>query len=87
VLIQYIKRGGKRKGVVVAIGNGYIGWALCKASDAFTSEQALNIALGRALKSSKLSSKELMDYYEDIPTSMNALVENMLTRSAKYFAE
>jgi len=52
IICQYLNdRTGNRKGCVVAIGAGVVGWSLCnfKAGDKFNKEDALKNAIGRAV--------------------------------------
>lgn len=54
IICQYLNdRNGNRKGCVVAIGAGVVGWSLCnfKAGDKFNKEDALKTAIGRAVLS------------------------------------
>jgi hypothetical protein len=83
-IYKFIKnRRGDRIGVVLATkhengGGGFLlGWSLCKKSDTFDKQLALNIAIGRALK---YSSKRL-------PISLENEYDDMTHRAIQYFKE
>jgi hypothetical protein len=78
---------GKRKGVVVAVGSGILGWSLCCTSkgDVFDKGKALNIALQRADLASAMDHSERLNFYEKVPFSIIDLFEEMELRSEKYF--
>ena len=83
---------GKKKGVLVAIGPGIIGWSLCNTGseyywekDVFDKELGLHIALSRAEAVSKMPVNERIEYYENVPSSMQEKFAEMVDRSYKYF--
>lgn len=83
---------GEKKGVLVAIGPGIIGWSLCNNNaefywkrDVFDKELGLHIALSRAEAVSKMSVNERIEYYENVPSSMQEKFAEMADRSYKYF--
>ena len=83
---------GKKKGVLVAIGPGIIGWSLCNTNagcywekDIFDKELGLHIALSRAEAVSKMSITEKTEYYENVPSSIQEKFTEMVDRSYKYF--
>ena len=83
---------GEKKGVLVAIGPGIIGWSLCNTGagcywklDVFDKELGLHIALSRAEAVSKMSTIEKAEYYENIPSSLQEKFAEMVDRSYKYF--
>ena len=82
---------GEKKGVLVAIGPGIIGWSLCNFSakywekEVFDKKLGLHIALNRAEAASKMSTIEKAEYYDNVPSSMQESFEEMLNRSYRYF--
>ena len=83
---------GKKKGVLVAIGSGIIGWSLCNTGseyywekDVFDKELGLHIALSRAEAVSKMSAVERAEYYDTVPSSIQEKFAEMVDRSYKYF--
>lgn len=83
---------GEKKGVLVAIGPGIIGWSLCNTNagyywekDVFDKELGLHIALSRAEAVSKMSITEKIEYYENVPSSIQEKFTEMVDRSYKYF--
>ena len=92
---------GKKKGVLVAIGPGIIGWSLCNTKehdleiipgveitvpgDVFDKEKGLSIALMRADIASTLSSKERKSFYQKVPFTLSNLFESVDERSERYF--
>ena len=83
---------GKKKGVLVAIGPGIVGWSLCNTNagyywekDVFDKKLGLHIALSRAETVSKMSGTEKIEYYENVPSSMQEKFAEMVDRSYKYF--
>ena len=83
---------GEKKGVLVAIGPGIIGWSLCNSGakyywelDVFDKKLGLHIALSRAEAASKMSTIEKAEYYDNVPSSMQESFEEMLNRSYRYF--
>lgn len=87
---------GKRRGVVVAVGAGVLGWSLCSSktfwvptlgyvTDNFDQEKGLGIALARADFASTLDQSERELYYEKVPFSLKEIFEKVKFRSEKYF--
>lgn len=83
---------GEKKGVLVAIGPGIIGWSLCNTGagcywklDVFDKELGLHIALSRAEAVSKMSAVERTEYYDTVPSSIQEKFAEMVDRSYKYF--
>lgn len=95
------KVGGKKRGVVVAIGPNILGWSLCNTKehdleiipgveipipgDVFDKEKGLSIALMRADIASTLSSKERKSFYQKVPFTLSNLFESVDERSERYF--
>ena len=76
----------------MAIGPGIIGWSLCNTGsgyywekDVFDKELGLHIALSRAEAVSKMPVNERIEYYENVPSSMQEKFAEMVDRSYKYF--
>jgi len=90
---------GKRKGVVVAIGAGQIGWSMCNTKpgwsrkegwhegDVFDREKGLSLALKRADIASRLNRWERESFYTKVPDSIIDLFEEMDFRAQLYFPE
>ena len=88
---------GKRKGVVVSIGEGIIGWSLCKTNttinhdfyiekgDVFDKEVGIDKALRRAILAAGMRVSERASFYSTIHFSLAGLYEEMDERSRKYF--
>ena len=76
---------GKRIGVVVATGDGVLGWSLCNSKDEFDKEKGLSIALSRAHYAGSLSIRGREELYQKVPFSMEKLFNKMLERSSRYF--
>lgn len=76
---------GKVKGMVIAIGDGIIGWSLCNKKDTFNKEIAIDIAMKRALVAKGLSLKSRSSFYSRLPFSLNEAFNKMEERSEKYF--
>lgn len=76
---------GKRIGVVVATGDGILGWSLCNSKDEFDKEKGLSIALSRAHYAGSLSIRGREELYQKVPFSMEKLFNKMLERSSRYF--
>lgn len=93
--IEVIK--GKKRGVIVSIGNGIIGWALCNTKDhwspkggwcqpdVFDKAKGIDLALQRAKIASKLTYRERLSFYSKVPFTLKPLFDEMNTRSQKYF--
>ena len=84
-------KGGKR-GVVVAIAPGIIGWSLCNTkdtwfnkADVFNKKVGISMALKRAQIAQGLSSEGRASFYQKIPFSIAELAESMHARSFQYF--
>lgn len=88
---EYYRKKNKnlKKGVIIAIDRGIIGWSMCDPKDQFSKHEALRIAFERALKSYRLYNEEgkakLMEYYGRIPRSMADLAIKILKRSEAYY--
>lgn len=76
---------GKKIGVVVAIGDGILGWSLCNSKDEFDKEKGLSIALSRAHYAGSLSIRGREELYQKVPFSMEKLFSKMSERSSRYF--
>ena len=76
---------GKRIGVVVATGDGILGWSLCNSKDEFDKEKGLSISLSRAHYAGSLSIRGREELYQKVPFSMEKLFNKMLERSSRYF--
>ena len=88
---------GERKGVLVAIGPGIVGWSMCKEpvlllspyrfreGDDFNKALGLHIALTRAIKVKAMSTWDKQEFYDSIPTTMQPAFKEMMDRSYKYF--
>lgn len=85
VKINFIK--GEKQGVVVAIGNGIIGWSMCDPADVFSKTKGIHIALERANYASTLSVDELTEFYSKVPQSLEVIAIEMLQRSFSYFKD
>ncbi len=72
---------GKRIGVVVATGDGIVGWSLCNSKDEFDKEKGLSIALSRAHYAGSLSIRGREELYQKVPFSMEKLFNKMLENS------
>lgn len=76
---------GKRVGVVVAIGDGVLGWSLCNSKDEFDKEKGLSIALHRAHYAGSLSIRGREEIYQKVPDSLIELFKKVNERSSRYF--
>lgn len=88
---------GEKKGVLVAIGPGIIGWSKCNTSegynaygeyhyaDDFDRARGLDIALGRAQRAALLDPTEREMFYSKVPHSMEEAFEEIKGRSYAYF--
>ena len=76
---------GKRIGVVVAIGDGVLGWSLCNSKDEFNKEKGVSIALHRAHYAGSLSIRGREEIYQKVPDSLIELFEKVSERSSRYF--
>ena len=84
MLVEYIRgknnslgqniKGGQLIGVVVALDKWSIGWSLCSKKDKFNKQRALEIAIGRAEKSTAV-----------VPTSIKPVFVKMINRAMRYF--
>lgn len=93
--IETIK--GKKRGVVVALGAGILGWSLCNINpgwspkkgyhpaDIFDKEKGLDLALKRANIASSLTFSERENFYSKVPFSLLERFEHMSLRSERYF--
>lgn len=83
VLVKFIhdKATGRRRGVIVATGNGKVGWSLCNfdEGDVYNEEKALNIAAGRSFAVMGLEVPKYYPLYKDYL--------EMVNRSQRYFKE
>lgn len=82
-IVQVIK--GKKRGVVVAIAPGIIGWSLCSKKDSFDREKGIGIALGRALTALAMDDNDREDFYMEVPDSLVDIFNDMIERAEKYF--
>lgn len=88
ILIKYYRVNNKLKGVVVALDKDIVGWSMCHPRDTFNKTRGLNIAISRAsYLYQKLGSKGIMYHYSKVPKSLELDVDNMRTRSCKYFKD
>jgi len=77
MLVKYVRKGAQRKrvGVVVAIGNGKVGWSLCNKLDAFDKDQALSMAKTRA-ENGKVN---------PVPQSVAVIYAEMVERADRFY--
>lgn len=90
---------GARRGVVVAIAPGIIGWSLCNKKghydknfnyhepDVFDKAVGIDLALKRAKIAEGLNPMARSAFYSKIPFSLDELSDEMFLRSHKYFGE
>jgi len=81
---------GQKRGVVVSIGDGIIGWSLCNIKsgldgDKFDKAKGIDLALRRAKIASQLTYGERRSFYQKVPFSIKELFDMMDLRSQKYF--
>jgi hypothetical protein len=86
MLIQYINKGKKRKGIMVAfvekgIDKVYIGWSLCHPKDNFNKYTGQDIAMDRAVKWF-YSTKDRGTF---IPISIENEVYKFIVRAERYY--
>ncbi len=89
---------GKKKGVIVAIGDGILGWSMCNTKpgwsrkegwhegDKFDKVKGLDLALKRAQIAKKLDPVDRESFYEKVPETLIDMFEEMELRAQKYFA-
>lgn len=83
MLVEYIKKNGQLRGVVVAVpqDNSYaIGWSLCKKCDSFDKSFGLEIAKRRA-------QKHRATFNETLAHTVRPHVEKMRERASRYFKD
>jgi len=81
MLVQYVTKSTKKKGVMVAIPiNSAVrfGWAMCHRRDKFNRELGKKIAMGRALCENK-------NY--DLPASMKRDFKKFVNRAERYYKD
>ena len=80
---------GKKKGVLVAIGPGIVGWSKCNdawySNDIFDKKLGIHIALSRAAALPKMTLVEKSEYYDSVPRSLQNDFAKMVERSFRYF--
>lgn len=88
---------GERRGVVVAIGPGIVGWSLCHVkagwgrdgrwheADKFNKAKGLDLALQRAKISATLDLVGKTSFYQKVPFSIQKEFDKMVERSFHYF--
>ena len=88
---------GQKKGVVVALGAGILGWSLCNTSegyipgkgyhsgDVFDKEKGLSLALTRANIAATLNPVNRESFYDKVPQTILDLFEQVEFRAEKYF--
>ena len=76
---------GAKKGVVVAIGAGILGWSMCDDWDEYNNKKGLLIATRRAEASAKMTPEERIAFYEKVPQSLTETFLTMKDRSVTYF--
>lgn len=87
---------GEKKGVLVAIGPGIVGWSMCKEptryfsdlyddGDKFDKAIGMHIAFSRAIKAKELSTYDREMLYDNVPTTLQPAFAEMVDRSFKYF--
>lgn len=87
-IIRYIKRGGKKKGVVIVTKQPndeepYIGWSLCRKGDKFNKYIGLTLAIKRAFKDYQV--EEGKDWNEIIPMTVWGELSKMTEDIEKKF--
>lgn len=79
----------EKKGILIAIGAGIVGWSLCKQTnkdfDVFNKEIGIDLALRKAEIASKLTHLQKESFYADVPQSIWEEFELMMERSYKYY--
>ena len=75
------------RGIVLAIDNGVLGWALCNKKDKFDKELAIRIAYSRALDNLSKNPDGHFILYEGIPYSLKALFGEQYDRSLVYYKD
>lgn len=81
--LEFVK--GEKRGVIVAIGAGKVGWSLCDKLDKFDKTVGLEKAIERAEFLITASDTERALYFANVPRSMTSDVEEMVKRSFDYF--
>lgn len=76
---------GAKKGVVVAIAAGVLGWSMCDDWDEYDNKKGLLIATKRAEAASKMTPEERSKFYEKVPQSLTETFLIMEDRSMTYF--
>ena len=89
---------GNKKGVIVAIGEGILGWSMCNTTsgwtrlgdfhegDRFDKEKGISIALNRAKYVESLDEETRREYYgQNVPESLLELFVEMDERAVRYF--
>lgn len=79
-LMEYVRKGRKKVGVVVAIGRGRLGWSLCHISNGvekFDRERGIKQALKRAV----------LYRLGEIPKSVMEVYDRLYTSSYNYYKE
>lgn len=78
----------EKKGILIAIGPGIVGWSLCRSGkifDKFNKEVGIDIALKKAVIASKLTTLQRDSFYGKVPRSISEEFERMMERSYKYY--
>lgn len=76
VLVKYVRDKHRNpRGVIVAVGNGMVGFSLANRKDKFDKELGKSIALNRAFQG----------FNVDIPRSIFEEFHHMMDRSERYF--
>ena len=87
---------GLKKGILVAIGPGIVGWSLCKDSwsprsyvgpDDFNQQIGMHIALNRALAVQEMGLVEKAEFAAKVPETLKKDYTEMIFRSFRYFKE
>ena len=81
MLIEYVRKHGRKVGVIVAVSKEEIGWAKCRNLDRFDKFAGREIAHIRAIK------HDLMTNAERCAESMKPAFIKMVRRANRYFKE
>lgn len=66
MLVKYVRDEDRNPvGCIVSLDKNLLGWSLCSPQDKFSKKIAKKIAIGRALKSTKIGVVKNSDYWRD----------------------
>jgi hypothetical protein len=81
-LVHYVReKNGTPRGVLVAVkmdGSHFIGWSYCRKTDRFTKERAIDIAVGRAMSGTALTT-------DHMPQQLSRDLPIFIERCKKYY--